>query len=466
MRRPQNLYNTTRMNDRGTGDAGARVAPLPQVIAVRALRAIDGSRAFSNRILADLLERGDAGALTPGARGLVTALVYGVLRHRTRLDVHIDAAARDPARLGAVVRDLLRVGAYELVELGRQPGNAIGHAVDAARAFDRSRTLSGLAHGILGTIATNAAAIDARLAAAAPLDVLDKRHSIPRWLAGRWLGTAGPERAVRRALCMGEVPAIDLRVDVTRITTEAAAERLAAERPRARIAVIDGLPNALRVNAGGDLFYDALHDEGLVSVQGAAAQAAGNMLGARAGERVLDACAGLGVKTLQLAEQMDRTGVLVAADVDARKLDGLDRLRARGRLDDPRLELHRVVADLTAPSETLTKYGPFDRILLDAPCTGLGNLARHPEIRWLRRYEDIATAAARQAQMLATMWPLLRPGGTLVYAVCSGEREEGSGVVSTVLETAPLDLTVERTWTPEEDGTEGFYAATLVRREA
>lgn len=434
------------------------------MLAVKALRAIEGSRGFSNRILSDLLERGDASALSPGARGLVTALVYGVLRHRTRLDAHIDAAARDPARLGAVVRELLRVGAYELVELRRPPGNAIGHAVDAARAFDRSRALSGLAHGILATIATNVDAVDAKLATGAALDVLDRRHSIPRWLGGRWLAQLGPERAIRRAACMGDVPAVVLRVDTTRISTDEAARRLAAERPRARIAPIDGLPDGLRVHGGGDLFYDALHDEGLVSVQGAAAQGAGALLGCTPGERVLDACAGKGVKTLQLAEQMQRTGVLVAADVDARKLDDLDRLVARGRLDPARLELRRVAVDLTAPSPELAALAPFDRILLDAPCTGLGNLARHPEIRWIRRYEDIAAAAARQTAMLAAIWPLLRPGGTLVYAVCSGEPEEGEHVVRRVQQTAPLEATQSRTWTPEDDATEGFHATLLVRR--
>ncbi len=436
------------------------------MVAVKALRAICRTAGFSNRVLGDALERGGT-ELRGGARGLVTSLVYGVLRHRTRLDAHIDAHARDPRRLGAVPRELLRVGAYEILELGRAPGNAIGHAVDAARAFDPSRTLSGLVHGVLGALAQGGAELDGRLAAGAPLDVLDRRYSIPRWLAGRWIARLGPERAIARAARLAEIPTVDLRVDLTRTDAESARARLLEERPGATVECVVGMPQALRVHGGGDLFYGALHDEGLVSVQGLAAQQPVIVLAPQPGERVLDACAGLGVKTLQLAERMDRRGMLVAADREQGKLDEQRRLGERGRLDAPELALHTIVADLTEPSASLEALAPFDAILLDVPCTGLGNLARHPEIRWHRHFADIAAAAAVQARLLAQLLPLPGARGRLVYAVCSGEAEEGPEVVHAALASAAGEgfaLVEERTWTPEDDGTEGFYVAALVRR--
>ncbi|MBC8073612.1 MAG: hypothetical protein IAG13_35145, partial [Deltaproteobacteria bacterium] len=141
--------------------------PIPQAIAVQALRAAQRPGSFSNRVLGELLERHPT--LDGGARGLVTSLVYGVLRHRARLDAHIDAHARDPARLGALPRELLRIGAYEMIELGRPSGNAIGHAIDAARGFDETRKLAGLTHAVLSAIAEDAVARDERNAAAAPL---------------------------------------------------------------------------------------------------------------------------------------------------------------------------------------------------------------------------------------------------------------------------------------------------------
>src|SRR5262249_28456735 len=151
-------------------------------------------------------------------------------------------------------------------------------------------------------------------------------------------------------------------------------------------------PQALRVRSGADVFYGALHDLGLVSVQGLAAQQPVRVLAPQPGERALDACAGLGVKTLQLAELMDRRGTIVAVDRDARKLAEHDRLGERGRLVGTPLELVRVAGDPCEPdiAAALASHGPFDAALLDVPCTGLGNLARHPEIRWQRKFEDIA----------------------------------------------------------------------------
>lgn len=450
-------------SDRTSGARGARRQNVsPQVVAVKALRTIDKTRGFSNRVIGDLLERDDT--LAPGARALVTALVYGVLRHRSRLDAHIDARARAPKSLGAVPRELLRVGAYEILELGRAPGNAIGHAVDAARSFDPSRALSGLVHGVLAAVAKGGAELDAKHAAAAPLDALDKRWSIPRWISGRWLARLGPERALLRAQRLAEVPSVDLRVDLSRIDLDTAASRLAEERPDAVIERVPDMPQALRVRGGGDLFFGALHDDGFISVQGLAAQQPVIVLAPQPGQRVLDACAGIGIKTLQLAELMQRRGQIVAADREAGKLTEQSRMVARGRLDAESLDLRLVAADLTAPSPELDALSPFDAVLLDVPCTGLGNLARHPEIRWHREYADIATAAAIQGELLARIAPHVRPGGRLVYAACSPETEEGPAIIRALLDSgAAFDLQSERTWTPEEDSTEGFYVAALVR---
>ncbi len=440
-----------------------RALESPHGIAARVLRACARPGAFSNRRLSDELERHHG--LEGGARGLVTTLVYGVLRHQARLDAHVDACADRPAKLAALPREILRIGTYEMIELGRSPGNAIAHAIAAARALDERGAIAGLVHGVLGAVAVSWQARDAALEQGAPLDVLARRDSIPRWLAGRWIKQLGPERALARGRALRDELPIDVRVDRTRIALDAARGRLAAECPGATIDMVAGDSAALRVRGGGDLFHGAMHDEGLISVQGLAAQQPARWLAPRAGESVLDACAGLGVKTLQLAELMDRRGRIVAVDREAAKIALQERLVARGRLAVRDLELVRVVGDLTSPAcaVELGAWAPFDAVLLDVPCTGLGNLARHPEIRWQRRFEDIGTAAANQGVLLARALELVRPGGRLVYAVCSAEPEEGPVRIAEVVARGGISLTREQTWTPEGDGTEGFYAALLLR---
>jgi len=423
------------------------------------LRAVDRPGAFSNRVLADQLERHPE--LEPGARGLVTALVYGVLRHRTRLDAHIDAHARAPGKLGPIPREVLRIGAFELRELGRPAGNAFGHAIDCAAEFDRSGRLRGVVHAVLSAIAEHGDALDEKLAAGAPLDVLEKRWSIPRWLAGRWIKELGPDKALARARACAEPPPVDVRIDLSRIDAGEARRQLLAERPEAEIVTVPDQPQALRVRGGGDLFHGPLHDDGMISVQGLAAQQPAIVLAPEPGELLLDACAGMGIKTLQLAELTHRRARIVASDLDARKLDEIEHLRARGRLVAPELSITTIAGDLSDDVPELDALGPFDAVLLDVPCTGLGNLARHPEIRWQREFADIAAAAELQSRLLARCLLRVRPGGRLVYATCSTAPEEGPAQIAAALARGGWRLVHERAWTPEDDGTEGFYVARL-----
>lgn len=399
-------------------------------------------------------------------------LVYGVLRHRTRLDAHVNAHATRPAGLRGEVRQLLRVGALELRELGHPPHAVLSEVGHAAARLRGGEGLRRAVHGILAEVAAKGEALDEALAAAGTLDVLDRRFSIPRWLAGRWRKQLGDELALRRARALAEPPPVDVRLDLHRGDRAEILARLRADHPRARIEERPEQPAVLRLQGAGDLFHGPLHDEGLVSVQGLAAQEPARWLAPRPGERVLDACAGLGVKTLQLAELMQRRGTVIAADLDPRHHDDHEDLARRGRLG-PALEHRYVVADLAAPDPVPELDGdpPFDAVLLDVPCTGLGNLARHPEIRWLRRHEDLAARAELQRALLRRNLARVRPGGRLIYAVCSFEPEEGPGVLEAVLaepelaEGLGVRLTAQRCYTPEHDGTEGFFVARLDRAE-
>jgi 16S rRNA (cytosine967-C5)-methyltransferase len=426
------------------------------------LREVERARGHSNRILARELER-SPGLADPRDRGLVTVLAYGVLRHRARLDAHIDAHARAPEKIRGEVREVMRIAAFELRELAHPPHAAIGEAVKAVRGRAGGGGLAGAVHAILAAIDRGGEELDLALAGGDPARALAQRWSIPPWLAARWLARLGAERALARARALAEPPPLDLRIDLSRATAADVRAELASDHPGIALEARDDQPQLVRTRGGGDLFHGPLHGRGLISVQGLGAQQPAIELAPQPGTRVLDACAGLGVKTLQLAELMQRRGTIVAADVDARRLGELAELRARGELDRPGLELRTVAGDLAGDLPELDAE-PFDAVLLDVPCTGLGNLARHPEIRWVRSAADIATAAALQARLLARNLARVRSGGRLVYAVCSGEPEEGPEVVRAALAAGGVALAHEREWTPEGDASEGFWVARLERR--
>lgn len=434
-------------------------APLTaRGLAVQVLRQIDQRRGFSNRILADHLAAHPD--LERRERGLVTTLVYGVLRHRARLDALIDAAADRPDRLSARLREIARVAALELRELGHPAHAAISQAIGLAEAIDRSGATPRALHAILAAIDRDGEALDARLAAGKPLDVLALRWSIPRWLAGRWLKQLGPETALDRATALAAPPAVDLRVDLSQTTADAVAATLRESDPKIVIEQPLGQPQALRVRGGGDLSRHPLHLAGTFSVQGLGAQQAALALAPCPGEHVLDACAGMGTKSLQLAELMHRRGRLVAADASEQRLAEHPALRRRGRLDVPELAFTSVRADLAADDpQPVVDDAPFDAVLLDAPCTGLGNLARHPELRYTVEFADIAACAELQRRLLDRCRARVRPGGRFVYAVCSLEPEEGPALVRAA--AGAWELVREDTWTPETHRTDGFYLAVL-----
>ncbi len=435
--------------------------PTARQIALRTLRQIEQREGFSNRILSEQLEKHPG--LDPRDRGLVTTIVYGVLRHRARLDRLIDAVARDPRKVKGNPRMLLRIGAFELRELDRPLPIVSAEIVKASRAIDPRGGLKGLLVGILSAIDREGERLDAEASAAPPAQGLEQRWSVPAWLAARWVEQLGPEGALARARAVAEPPWVDLRVDLGRIDRDTALARLREELPRARIEAPEEHPQTLRVRGGGDLFHGPLHEEGLIAVQGLGSQQAALLLAPQPGERVLDACAGMGGKTVHLAELMERRGSIVAMDRDADRLEQLELQRERAGLDRPQLELRVLERDLGAVVDPAAIGGPFDAILLDAPCTGLGNLARHPELRWTSSAADVAECATVQRSLLDRALGLLAPGGRLVYAVCSLEPEEGPAQVSTLVDAGRVHCERQAAFTPEEHGCDGLFVALLRR---
>lgn len=392
-------------------------------VAYNVLRRVHHDDAYSHLALDAAL---DASTLVDADRGLTTALVYGVLTWQRALDRLIDRAMRQGLKgIDDATLDVLRLGVYQLRFLDRVPDHAaLNETVELARDVGSDPKL---VNALLRKIA---AAPDAPWWGAnperKPARWVGERWSLPNWLANRLVQQFGFERASTLA----EV-----------FTTPA--------------------PIWLREVRGGAERRDRLDDEtrrrlgtGEVVVQDLGAQRVVELCAVTPDERVLDGCAGLGGKTLHLAETARE---VVAVDPARSKLDLLREAAARVGVDD-RVE---VVAG------TLQELAvePFDGVLIDAPCTGLGVLRRHPETRWRRTEPDIGRLAAVQRDLLDTAAGFVAPGGWLVYAVCTWTREETTKQAELFLERHP-SFTQQGDYLitmPDTDDADGFFAVRFTK---
>ena len=418
-----------------------------RTLAARVLLRVEKEGAFASAALSSALER--EMDLDPRDRGLATELVYGVLRWRGILDDAIARRApRGIDRLDTLVRIHLEVGAYQIFRLRIPAPAAVSVAVEAVKA-DRGARMAGFANAVLRAVAADPGPADEDTRA---------RLALPAWMNEALTGDLGALDARVLALSSLEVAPTFVRTNLRRISAEVLADRIRSERPGTVVHSHPAGPGALRVETPGDLASLPVHGEGLFTVQDAAAQAVAALVAPRAGERILDACAGRGGKTGALVEAADGDVSIDAADDHPAKLDRLVAELARlGHAG-----VRTVPVDLTVGVDGLAP--PYDAALVDAPCSGIGVVARRPELRWRVQPDDVARLVALQRSILGAVAPLVRPGGRLVYAVCSLLSSEGPGAIAAFrAANAGFSVRTERRWLPHRDGTDGFYAAVLDR---
>ncbi|MHB1186020.1 16S rRNA (cytosine(967)-C(5))-methyltransferase RsmB [Thiobacillus sp.] len=382
---------------------------------------------------------------TPGERGALQDIVYGSLRQLGRLDAWLAALLERPLtdhELGW----LLRVAIYQLAYT-RAPAHAVVHnAVSAAGEGWRR----GLANAVLRNFQRRRAELE-KIADALP----SARWSHPDWWIAKLQGEHPAHwQAILEASLLH--PPFTLRINCRRGDVAGYLQRL----DEAGMTAHQTGPVAVTLDRAVPVHSLPGFDAGDVSVQDAGAQWAAFLLDAQPGERVLDACAAPGGKTGHILERADVE--LIAIDVDAARL-----ARVQENLDRLQLKATLVEGDAAQP-DGWWDGRPFDRILADVPCSASGVVRRNPDIKWLRRPEDIAQFAAQQAVMLEALWRLLAPGGTLLYATCSIFHEENDGQVQAFL--ARHTGEAERSPLPEplSDGPllpaaehDGFYYALL-----
>jgi len=415
--------------------------------------------------------------LTRRDRALFNQLVYGVLRWRLRLDAVITAHADRPLNhISPTVRNILRLGLFQIQFMDRIPASAaVNTAVDLAKTGSAIKA-SGFINAVLRGVLRDPKRFCPPDAAEDPVGHLTLTHSLPRWLAARWIDRLGWDAAGRLGAAVNAIPPISLRCNALKNSLP---QLMAALQPDAeQIQPLEAVPGALNLlGPRGPIQTLPAFLDGRFAVQDGAAQLVSLLLAPRPGETVLDACAGLGGKTAHIAQLMENKGRLVSMD---HLPDKLERLENEARRLGVAIIESRCV-DLDRPIDPL-QVPRFDRILLDAPCSGLGVLRRNPDAKWSSRKKDIGRFAKRQIRLLGNLAPLVKTSGVIVFAVCSMEPEENEQVVAHFLKKHPnfaicssqsieeksvhpfLDADGFLRTAPHIHQLDGFFAARLVRR--
>ena len=391
-----------------------------RAVALNVLLSVERDQTFADEALDHAVSRS---RLDARDRALVLELTYGVLRRQSTLDWRLDhVATKSMAKLPVRVRLALRLGTYQLLHLDKiPPSAAVNESVALIKAGGPGHW-PGFVNAVLRALIRTPAppwpdrAVD-------PVRSLSVRHACPSWLAERWIVRFGLRAA--EALChvTTEVPPLTIRVNTLRISRDALAARFTELGHGVRPTRIS--PVGLVLDKSGAITELPLFHDGAFYVEDEAAQLVAPILDPQPGESVLDACSAPGGKTTHLAALMQNRGEIAAVDNQAARLRLVEDNCRRLGIDIIRTFLADAAA---SPSKHLSER-LFDRILVDAPCSGLGVLRRHPDGKWRKEAETLGQHRTIQLRLLDQACPLLRPGGVLVYSTCSSEPEENEQVI-------------------------------------
>lgn len=408
--------------------------------------------AFSSILLASEEPR-----LRHADRALCHELVLGVLRWQLRLDKILDHFSRRRIEsLDPPVRIALRLGLYQLRHLTRiPPSAAVNESVSLVRAARLSSATS-LVNAVLRR-STREPDFDPAAGVSDPLERIAIQTSHPAWLIERWATAFGLDEAESFATSNNLVPPTAFRVVAKRAEESVVISRLtAADAEVEASSIVDG---AWRVSGATSVLRE-LSTAGGIYLQDEASQLVANGLDVKPRERVLDLCAAPGGKTTLMADRSGDSAFIVAADVSATRMATVANTMSLHELKSIKPVLLDAVESL--PFAT----GSFDKVLVDAPCSGTGTLRRNPEIRWRLTPFDIDKLAMQQKLILRRAVEMVKPGGRLVYSTCSIEREENEEVIDEVLASDERFQLVKtrRTW-PQREGCDGFFISIFQCRQ-
>ncbi len=368
-------------------------------------------------------------------------LTYGVLRRLGTIDWRLEPVLDKPLpRLPIMVQMILRLGAYQMLFLDRIPQSAaVNESVRLARANARvlGRDWSGFVNAVLRQL-TREPALPWPPMESHAAKALAVRYSVPEWMSQRWIDRLGMVKAEQVCEDASGIPPVTLRVNRTKTSRDEFLTRLQNAGVAAKPTTIS--PVGIVIESGGSILSLPGFEEGAFYVEDEAAQLIPPLLDPRSDDMVLDACAAPGGKATHVAELMHDRGAIYAVDRKDARLDLLRKNCARlgiktvmpiaGDVRHP-LEWNRAVE--AAARDAQDRKAPFNRILVDAPCSGLGVVRRHPEAKWRKDSAAFSRHQILQREILESVAPCLRPGGVLVYSTCSTEPEENEDVIEKFL---------------------------------
>ncbi len=436
--------------------------------AVKALLCVQEEGGYSNIVLEELLS---STSLAAQDRALASRQLYGVTERRLTLDHLLNKTSTTPVKkMDPVIREILRVGAYQLVYMDKiPPFAAINEAVRQTRSFGAGR-LSGFVNGVLRRVSSE---WDELLAQLPQTDKgLEIRFSLPREWIRAWRDAYGEEVMQGLLAHLNEAPPSYIRVNTLMTTAEALCERFKAHGITCR--AVERLPNAYEVSPASALHTLPKELETHYYFQDVASQWSCLALGAQPDERIADLCAAPGGKTMTVAQYMGNRGAVTAGDIHEHKCRALSQRVERYGATCIQVRLRD--ASLPPPTD---EWGAFDRVLCDVPCSGMGVVRRKPEIRY-KQAESFSDLPALQLKILEQGAAMVRPGGVLQYSTCTLRPEENEQVTAAFLaahpEFKPRALPLEAcfaasgtapsheiTLFPHLHGSDGFYIAGFVK---
>jgi len=446
----------------------------PRAMALKTLIRWERGKPLLDEILSEVLVK--SVLPDPRDRALCGELVNGVVRHLYYLDYVISRFAEEPLdKMDPQVRNLLRLSAYQLLFTRIPERAAVAEAVKLIKR-GRGKWVVSFVNAVLRRIAGVRNHPPEPPREMNPVAYLSVRYSYPEWMVERWLSRFGEEETERLLAAGNEKPPLVVRVNTLRVTRDQLLLYLRSEIPEAEACRYSPEGIVLRGFRGRITDLRAFR-VGWLQVQDEASQLVSYLVSPRPGERVLDACAGVGGKTTHLAQLMRNTGRIYAYDLYDWRLERLRENAARLGVNNVETATGDVLRSVRSLGGNF-----FDRILVDAPCTGTGVIRRHPDIKWARRPEDLVEVPKKQLALLAGLVEVLKPGGVLVYATCSLEPEENEEVVAQflsshsefeiedprkVLPEPARDLVDENGFLhtyPHRHGLDGFFGVRLRKR--
>ncbi|MGG3560114.1 16S rRNA (cytosine(967)-C(5))-methyltransferase RsmB [Neobacillus rhizosphaerae] len=435
-------------------------------IALDLLTTIEKNQSYSNLLLNTTIEKNE---LSQKDVGLLTELTYGTLQRKMALDFYLNPFIKDNKKLADWIHHLLRLTLYQMVYLDRIPDRAaIYEAVDIAKKRGH-KGIASLVNGVLRSIQREG--LPSLNEISDPNKRLALETSHPEWLVTRWVNQFGFDKTKEMCEINLTAPMQTARVNLTKISRDECVALL--EEDGFQIEKSPIIPEAIRC-LKGNLASTISFKYGMFTIQDESSMLATYALGAEKNEFVLDACAAPGGKSTHIAEKMNNTGEVISVDLHQHKVRLIND-NAR------RLGLENIKTSVSDSRHLQDKFQNvlFDRILLDAPCSGLGVMRRKPDMKYTKTEKDLERLSTIQQDLLKSVSPLLKKGGILVYSTCTVDKEENENTVMKFLENNPdfePDLTFKNRMPeavqpfitgydlqvfPQDFGSDGFYIAVL-----